>query len=220
MHILLLGPNDEAAYFRVPRISQPAHETGPKGMPMINLFSNTVGIIRNIAMVPGKHREISCSLLAKPIICKPADVLQAAASFILCSAGPSLYTPDVQRLLPLPSVVPASGVKRHAMEAMPELAEAEFVPEDPAPNGVPHGEHVGTSVQAKRSSKRLAQRAGPLFMDMVAQASYLKAKKLGDAPPPPISSKQIQVLGQGCKLEKKKLDALKKASTSVPDGKK
>ncbi|TVU22455.1 hypothetical protein EJB05_32152, partial [Eragrostis curvula] len=64
-----------------------------------------------------------------------------------------------------------------------------------------------------RSSKRLAAKANPLFVDMISQASYLKAKRLGDDPPPPLSVAQIQVLENGCKLSKKKLQSLKNAGS-------
>lgn len=84
-----------------------------------------------------------------------------------------------------------------------------------------HDDDPGAApIEPKRRSKRLVARADPLFMDMVAQASYLKTKKLGEAPPPPLTVDQIQVLGQGCKLEKKKLETLEKACNKVPRSKK
>lgn len=125
-----------------------------------------------------------------------------------------VYTPNVQHLLPHPSAVAVSGVKRRAIEEVTEKIMAE------ATVAVPDGDQGATLVESKRSSERIAKRNAPLFVDMVAQASYLKAKKLGDAPPPPLTAEQVQVPGQECKLEKNKLDALKKASNKVPSGRK
>ncbi|KAK3123799.1 hypothetical protein QOZ80_8AG0636210 [Eleusine coracana subsp. coracana] len=95
-------------------------------------------------------------------LCPPASVLQAVVCHVLASVGLNNGTRGHKRPRQL---APSSGdVISTASEATPGLDDAMQHDEEPV----------------RRSSKHLAKREGPLFSDVISQASYLKTKKLGE----------------------------------------
>lgn len=143
-------------------------------------------------MMPGMHTEITCELLARPTIAPPATVIHAATNLVLSTVcpGPNLLCPfasaagpqaqlGVLAIEPSAATPPASGAKCHRAQA------------DERPPSDDEITDVATSSGLRPRSKRLTDKHGPLFVDVVAQASYLKAKKMGEKLPPPLTSKQL-----------------------------